>query len=176
MTRQSDISEPPMVTPILTKLKENGICAPAERNLYSHIVTDVGLDVVNTVCVVFLADFQRTYTQDGVCLTESGLCQLQSLSVQTTRRRRQKPKLKLKIINQNSVAVLQTPPDPQSELFRDGDVDDCRGNWSSLHLLQYICIIWVSILHMWSSGILVLVLVSGSIPKSNVYSCLNLEV
>lgn len=78
------------------------------------------------VCCL-LTDFQRTFTQDGVCLTESGLCQLQSLCVQTTRRRRQKPKLKLKIINQNSVAVLQTPPDPQSELFRDGDVDDCRG-------------------------------------------------
>uniref|UniRef100_A0A9J8DE02 [histone H3]-lysine(4) N-methyltransferase n=1 Tax=Cyprinus carpio carpio TaxID=630221 RepID=A0A9J8DE02_CYPCA len=71
-------------------------------------------------------EFQRTYTQDGVCLTESGLCQLQSLCVQTARRRRSKPKLKLKIINQNSVAVLQTPPDPQPELFRDGDLDDSR--------------------------------------------------
>ncbi|XP_051738984.1 histone-lysine N-methyltransferase 2C isoform X6 [Ctenopharyngodon idella] len=89
-----DISEPPLVTQILTKVKEN--------------------------------EFQRTYTQDGVCLTESGLCQLQSLCVQTARRRRPKPKLKLKIINQNSVAVLQTPPDPQSELFRDGDMDDSR--------------------------------------------------
>ncbi|ROL51048.1 Histone-lysine N-methyltransferase 2C, partial [Anabarilius grahami] len=89
-----DISEPPLVTQILTRVKEN--------------------------------EFQRTYTQDGVCLTESGLCQLQSLCVQTARRRRPKPKLKLKIINQNSVAVLQTPPDPQSELFRDGDMDDSR--------------------------------------------------
>ncbi|XP_026093585.1 histone-lysine N-methyltransferase 2C-like isoform X5 [Carassius auratus] len=71
-------------------------------------------------------EFQRTYTQDGVCLTESGLFQLQSLCVQTARRRRPKPKLKLKIINQNSVAVLQTPPDPQPELFRDGDLDDSR--------------------------------------------------
>nr|XP_055037820.1 histone-lysine N-methyltransferase 2C isoform X4 [Misgurnus anguillicaudatus] len=71
-------------------------------------------------------DFQQTYTQDGVCLTESGLCQLQSLRVQTSRRRRHKPKLKLKIINQNSVAVLQTPPDPQSEPFRDGDVNHSR--------------------------------------------------
>ncbi|XP_051970833.1 histone-lysine N-methyltransferase 2C-like [Xyrauchen texanus] len=90
----TDISEPPLLAQIQTKVKEN--------------------------------DFQRTYTQDGVCLTESGLCQLQSLCVQTARRRRPKPKLKLKIINQNSVAVLQTPPDPQSELFRDGDVDDNR--------------------------------------------------
>ncbi|XP_051538392.1 histone-lysine N-methyltransferase 2C-like isoform X2 [Myxocyprinus asiaticus] len=90
----TDISEPPLVAKILTKVKEN--------------------------------DFQRTYTQDGVCLTESGLCQLQSLCVQTARRRRPKPKLKLKIINQNSVAVLQTPPDPQTELFRDGDMDDSR--------------------------------------------------
>ncbi len=72
-------------------------------------------------------EFQRTYTQDGVCLTESGLCQLQSLCVQTARRRRSKPKLKLKIINQNSVAVLQTPPDPQSELFRDEEMDESRG-------------------------------------------------
>ncbi|XP_076827373.1 LOW QUALITY PROTEIN: histone-lysine N-methyltransferase 2C [Brachyhypopomus gauderio] len=71
-------------------------------------------------------DFQKTYTQDGVCLTELGLCQLQSLSVPAVRRRRPKPKLKLKIINQNSVAVLQTPPDPQSELSREGDLDDSR--------------------------------------------------
>ncbi|XP_063062990.1 histone-lysine N-methyltransferase 2C isoform X3 [Engraulis encrasicolus] len=71
-------------------------------------------------------EFQKTYTQDGVCLTESGLNQLQSLSAPAQRRRRPKPKLKLKIINQNSVAVLQTPPDPLSELSRDGDLDDGR--------------------------------------------------
>ncbi|XP_076829212.1 histone-lysine N-methyltransferase 2C isoform X14 [Brachyhypopomus gauderio] len=71
-------------------------------------------------------DLMRTYTQDGVCLTESGLSQLQSLANAASRRRRPKPKLKLKIINQNSVAVLQTPPDPQTELSRDGDLDDSR--------------------------------------------------
>ncbi|XP_044195043.1 histone-lysine N-methyltransferase 2C-like isoform X6 [Thunnus albacares] len=57
----------------------------------------------------------KTYTQDGVCLTESGLSQLQSLVEPLTsprRYRRCKPKLKLRIINQNSVSVLQTPPDP----------------------------------------------------------------
>lgn len=69
----------------------------------------------------------RTYTQDGVCLTESGLSQLQSLANSASRRRKTKPKLTLKIINQNSVAVLQTPPDPQSELSRDVDLDDSRG-------------------------------------------------
>uniref|UniRef100_A0A8C9RDT7 Histone-lysine N-methyltransferase 2C n=1 Tax=Scleropages formosus TaxID=113540 RepID=A0A8C9RDT7_SCLFO len=68
----------------------------------------------------------RTYTQDGVCLTESGLSQLQSLAARGGRRRRPKPKLKLKIINQNSVAVLQAPPDPQSEHSRDGDADESR--------------------------------------------------
>ncbi|XP_051556784.1 histone-lysine N-methyltransferase 2C isoform X3 [Myxocyprinus asiaticus] len=72
------------------------------------------------------ADLTRTYTQDGVCLTESGLSQLQSLANAASRRRRSKPKLKLKIINQNSVAVLQTPPDPQTELSRDGDLDDTK--------------------------------------------------
>ncbi|XP_066537904.1 histone-lysine N-methyltransferase 2C isoform X2 [Hoplias malabaricus] len=71
-------------------------------------------------------DLTRTYTQDGVCLTESGLSQLQSLANAASRRRRPKPKLKLKIINQNSVAVLQTPLDPQTELSRDGDLDDSR--------------------------------------------------
>ncbi|XP_077069572.1 histone-lysine N-methyltransferase 2C isoform X1 [Siphateles boraxobius] len=71
-------------------------------------------------------DLSRTYTQDGVCLTESGLSQLQSLANAASRRRRSKPKLKLKIINQNSVAVLQTPPDPQTELSRDGDIDDIK--------------------------------------------------
>ncbi|XP_055007326.1 histone-lysine N-methyltransferase 2C isoform X1 [Boleophthalmus pectinirostris] len=72
-------------------------------------------------------DLSRTYTQDGVCLTESGLCQLQSLSATASRRRKSKPKLKLKIINQNSVAVLQTPVDPLSELSRDEDMEDNRG-------------------------------------------------
>ncbi|XP_058251274.1 histone-lysine N-methyltransferase 2C isoform X1 [Hemibagrus wyckioides] len=71
-------------------------------------------------------EFQKTYTQDGVCLTESGLCQLQSLSVPSGRRRRAKPKLRLRIINQNSVAVLQAPPDPQTEFSREGDMDDSR--------------------------------------------------
>ncbi|XP_016139199.1 histone-lysine N-methyltransferase 2C [Sinocyclocheilus grahami] len=71
-------------------------------------------------------ELTRTYTQDGVCLTESGLSQLQSLANAASRRRRSKPKLKLKIINQNSVAVLQTPPDPQTELSRDRDLDDTK--------------------------------------------------
>ncbi|XP_052467050.1 histone-lysine N-methyltransferase 2C isoform X1 [Carassius gibelio] len=71
-------------------------------------------------------ELMRTYTQDGVCLTESGLSQLQSLANAASRRRRSKPKLKLKIINQNSVAVLQTPPDPQTDLSRDGDLDDTK--------------------------------------------------
>ncbi|XP_044075820.1 histone-lysine N-methyltransferase 2C isoform X7 [Siniperca chuatsi] len=71
-------------------------------------------------------DLSRTYTQDGVCLTESGLCQLQSLSATASRRRKPKPKLKLKIINQNSVAVLQAPVDPLSELSRDEDMEDNR--------------------------------------------------
>ncbi|KPP79613.1 histone-lysine N-methyltransferase 2C-like, partial [Scleropages formosus] len=77
-------------------------------------------------CAVSTSDPQKTYTQDGVCLTESGLSQLQSLAAAASRRKRPKPKLKLKIINQNSVAVLQTPPDPQSEHSRDADVDDSR--------------------------------------------------
>lgn len=72
-------------------------------------------------------DLSRTYTQDGVCLTESGLCQLQSLSATASRRRKPKPKLKLKIINQNSVAVLQAPVDPLSEHSRDEDMEDNRG-------------------------------------------------
>ncbi|XP_056148692.1 histone-lysine N-methyltransferase 2C [Lampris incognitus] len=71
-------------------------------------------------------DLARTYTQDGVCLTESGLCQLQSLSATASRRRKPKPKLKLKIINQNSVAVLQAPADPLSEHSRDEDIEDNR--------------------------------------------------
>ncbi|KAL7387287.1 hypothetical protein ABVT39_021398 [Epinephelus coioides] len=71
-------------------------------------------------------DLSRTYTQDGVCLTESGLCQLQSLSATASRRRKPKPKLKLKIINQNSVAVLQAPVDHLAELSRDEDMEDNR--------------------------------------------------
>ncbi|KAJ8272620.1 hypothetical protein GJAV_G00091360 [Gymnothorax javanicus] len=86
---------------------------PAEQMVTAQIVTKV-------------RDLAKTYTQDGVCLTESGLSQLQSLAAAASRRKRPKPKLKLKIINQNSVAVLQTPPDPQSEHSRDGDLDDSR--------------------------------------------------
>ncbi|XP_061588310.1 histone-lysine N-methyltransferase 2C isoform X1 [Cololabis saira] len=71
-------------------------------------------------------DLSRTYTQDGVCLTESGLCQLQSLSATASRRRKPKPKLKLKIINQNSVAVLQAPVDSLCEISRDEDMEDNR--------------------------------------------------
>ncbi|XP_056155239.1 histone-lysine N-methyltransferase 2C [Lampris incognitus] len=77
-------------------------------------------------------DIIKTYTQDGVCLTESGLSQLQSLVQPLTsprRYRRSKPKLKLRIINQNSVSVLQTPPDPETptDMTRDGEQDDSRG-------------------------------------------------
>ncbi|XP_064202618.1 histone-lysine N-methyltransferase 2C-like isoform X6 [Anguilla rostrata] len=81
---------------------------------------------VQIVTKVKELDPAKTYTQDGVCLTESGLSQLQSLAAAASRRKRPKPKLKLKIINQNSVAVLQTPPDPHSEHSRDGDLDDSR--------------------------------------------------
>lgn len=80
---------------------------------------------------LLLTDLSRTYTQDGVCLTESGLCQLQSLSAAASRRRKPKPKLKLKIINQNSVAVLQAPVDPLSEHSRDEDIEDNRGTCAS---------------------------------------------
>ncbi|XP_041102786.1 histone-lysine N-methyltransferase 2C-like isoform X5 [Polyodon spathula] len=86
-----------------------------ESPVLAHIVTKIKEQ-----------DPPKTYTQDGVCLTELGLSRLQNLTVAAPRRKRPKPKLKLKIINQNSVAVLQTPPDPQSELSRDGDLDDSR--------------------------------------------------
>lgn len=84
--------------------------------------------VAQIVTKVKELDPPKTYTQDGVCLTESGMTQLQSLTVTVPRRKRSKPKLKLKIINQNSVAVLQTPPDIQSEHSRDGEMDDSRGD------------------------------------------------
>ncbi|XP_063317745.1 histone-lysine N-methyltransferase 2C-like isoform X4 [Pelmatolapia mariae] len=84
------------------------------------------LPVTHIVTKAKEIDLSRTYTQDGVCLTESGLCQLQSLSATASRRRKPKPKLKLKIINQNSVAVLQAPVDPLSEHSRDEDIEDNR--------------------------------------------------
>ncbi|XP_016052433.1 PREDICTED: histone-lysine N-methyltransferase 2C isoform X1 [Miniopterus natalensis] len=82
--------------------------------------------VAQIVTKVKELDPPKTYTQDGVCLTESGMTQLQSLIATAPRRKRSKPKLKLRIINQNSVAVLQTPPDIQSEHSRDGEMDDSR--------------------------------------------------
>lgn len=96
-------------------------------NNYFELVLCVSNEVPLCFCST---DLSRTYTQDGVCLTESGLSQLQSLANAASRRRRSKPKLKLKIINQNSVAVLQTPPDPQTELSRDGDIDDTKSTAS----------------------------------------------
>ncbi|KAM9332683.1 histone-lysine N-methyltransferase 2C-like [Pholidichthys leucotaenia] len=72
--------------------------------------------------------YTKTYTQDGVCLTESGLTHLQSLVEPLTshrRMRRCKPNLKLRIINQNSVSVLQTPsePDTPTELDQGRDCE-----------------------------------------------------
>ncbi|XP_068593242.1 histone-lysine N-methyltransferase 2C-like isoform X2 [Cebidichthys violaceus] len=67
----------------------------------------------------------KTYTQDGVCLTESGLSHLQSLVEPLTSPRsyrRCKPKLKLRIINQNSVSVMQTTPEPFKDPSR-GDFE-----------------------------------------------------
>ncbi|XP_031695346.1 histone-lysine N-methyltransferase 2D-like [Anarrhichthys ocellatus] len=67
----------------------------------------------------------KTYTQDGVCLTESGLSHLQSLVEPLTSPRsyrRCKPKLKLRIINQNSVSVMQTTPEPCKDPSR-GDFE-----------------------------------------------------
>lgn len=86
-----------------------------------------------------IVDPPKTYTQDGVCLTESGMTQLQSLTVTVPRRKRSKPKLKLKIINQNSVAVLQTPPEIQSEHSRDGEMDDSRGDIPHSFFIEYKC-------------------------------------
>lgn len=91
------------------------------------------------VMIVFVfPDLSRTYTQDGVCLTESGLCQLQSLSATASRRRKPKPKLKLKIINQNSVAVLQAAVDPLSEHSRDEDIEDNRGTFLLAQATSFI--------------------------------------
>ncbi|XP_028288299.1 histone-lysine N-methyltransferase 2C-like isoform X3 [Parambassis ranga] len=76
----------------------------------------------------------KTYTQDGVCLTESGLSHLQSLVEPLTsprRYRRCKPKLKLRIINQNSVSVLQTPPDPDPPSEQDHTRGDGEYNIKS---------------------------------------------
>lgn len=100
----------PYVTP--THVPSTDGC---ESPIVAHIITKIKEP-----------DPPKTYAQDGVCLTESGMLQLQSLSIMLPRRKRSKPKLKLKIINQNSVAVLQTPPDPQSEHSRDGEMDDSR--------------------------------------------------
>lgn len=88
--------------------------------------------IFTPLLLLLFPDLSRTYTQDGVCLTESGLCQLQSLSATASRRRKPKPKLKLKIINQNSVAVLQAPLDPPSEHSRDEDMEDNRGTLTHL--------------------------------------------
>nr|XP_046227874.1 histone-lysine N-methyltransferase 2C-like isoform X2 [Scatophagus argus] len=71
----------------------------------------------------------KTYSQDGVCLTELGLSHLQSLVeplMSPRRYRRSKPKLKLRIINQNSVSVLQTPSEPETPTEQDhsrGDLE-----------------------------------------------------
>lgn len=105
----------------------HAICQNLNTEEEVENIADMGFDC--TICRPYIPptnDPPKTYTQDGVCLTESGMSQLQSLTVTVPRRKRTKPKLKLKIINQNSVAVLQTPPDAQSEHSRDGEMDDSR--------------------------------------------------
>lgn len=110
-------------------------------------------DCMSVFCPLLLTDLSRTYTQDGVCLTESGLCQLQSLSAAASRRRKPKPKLKLKIINQNSVAVLQAPVDPLSEHSRDEDIEDNRGTCCLTQASSFTADCLLQILN---SGLLVL--------------------
>ncbi|KAE8595665.1 hypothetical protein XENTR_v10015836 [Xenopus tropicalis] len=100
-------------------------CAACKPFVVSHEVIEPTIDA-QIIPKTRDSDVLKTFTQDGVCLTESGLSQLQSLTITVQRKKRSKPKLKLKIINQNSVAVLQTPPYPQSEHSRDGEMDDSR--------------------------------------------------
>ncbi|XP_077954733.1 histone-lysine N-methyltransferase 2C isoform X12 [Gasterosteus aculeatus] len=114
------------------KAADNNFDCTMCRAFKSTKVVTKARDVIEPVVMTQIVtkakemDLSRTYTQDGVCLTESGLCQLQSLSATASRRRKPKPKLKLKIINQNSVAVLQAPVDPLSEHSRDEDIEDNR--------------------------------------------------
>ncbi|KAM8849365.1 histone-lysine N-methyltransferase 2C isoform 10-T10 [Spinachia spinachia] len=114
------------------KAAENNFDCTMCRAFKTTKVVTKARDVIEPVIMTQIVtkakemDLSRTYTQDGVCLTESGLCQLQSLSATASRRRKPKPKLKLKIINQNSVAVLQAPVDQLSEHSRDEDIEDNR--------------------------------------------------
>ncbi|TMS00868.1 Histone-lysine N-methyltransferase 2C [Larimichthys crocea] len=94
----------------------HAVCQGLSTEDEVEVAADEGFDC--SLCRTHGPD-TKTYTQDGVCLTESGLSHLQSLVEPLTsprRYRRCKPKLKLRIINQNSVSVLQTPdPDPLTE-------------------------------------------------------------
>lgn len=87
MAKLMDISEPPLVTQILTKVKENGIYKYFfdRCSLLQQIccVTIMLLKLLSKghprrtfaiIIAVFCSvpEFQRTYTKDGVCLTESG--------------------------------------------------------------------------------------------------------
>lgn len=143
MTKIRDTTEPLPVTQIVTKAKEIGMVTKEQQKtndqfgFFCLFVFLHNLSLLTThKHFLVVSDLSRTYTQDGVCLTESGLCQLQSLSATASRRRKPKPKLKLKIINQNSVAVLQAPVDPLSELSRDEDMEDNRG--TCLHRSVFI--------------------------------------
>ncbi|XP_028290011.1 histone-lysine N-methyltransferase 2C-like isoform X2 [Gouania willdenowi] len=94
-------------------INEQEVEETAERGFRCSLCNTHGRsDSLMTQIVSRIRDHDtKTYTQDGVCLTECGLSQLQS-QVETLasprRHRRCKPKLKLRIINQNSVSVLQT--------------------------------------------------------------------
>ncbi|XP_024136054.1 histone-lysine N-methyltransferase 2C isoform X3 [Oryzias melastigma] len=87
------------------------LCKAHERGTYGRAET-LGPHLPHIMSKTREPD-TKIYTQDGVCLTESGLSQLQSLvePLSSPRRYRSKckPKLKLRITNQNSVFVLQTP-------------------------------------------------------------------
>lgn len=128
VTKARDAIEPVVMTQVVTKAKEMGRRTKTDAPQALPPLPCAALtNEAAAFLVCLIPDLSRTYTQDGVCLTESGLCQLQSLSATATRRRKPKPKLKLKIINQNSVSVLQAPVDALSEHSRDEDMEDNRG-------------------------------------------------
>lgn len=70
----------------------------------------------------------KTYTQNNIYLTKSKINQLQNLTITTPKKKHTKPKLKLKIINQNNITILQTPPNIQSKHSKNNKINNNRNN------------------------------------------------
>lgn len=70
---------------------------------------------------IVILDPPKTYTQDGVCLTESGMTQLKESTVTVPQKKTVKTKVEVEDHKSRIVWLSFRPPDIQSEHSRDAN-------------------------------------------------------